>query len=448
MNQILLIDDDDNLRKVAAYNLETYGFSVLTAASGNEGLEKIKISKPDVVISDVKLGDIDGLSLLEIIKSDFPDLPVIIITAFGTIEMAVKAMNQGAFHFITKPFDRDSLRQSVMKALEHINLKSDNITLSEEINRITGTSGIVSVNSAVRELLETAKLAADSNASILITGESGTGKELLARVIHDNSRRSKRPMLAVNCASIPESLIESELFGHVKGAFTGAVKDRKGKFIAASGGTLFLDEITELKIDLQAKLLRTLQESEITRVGSELTEKIDVRIISAANVDFSEAIQNGLFRDDLYYRLGVIPLHLPPLRERKDDIPGLIEHFLRTLDFPGGVKFSDEAISELMVYGWPGNIRELKNTVERCVILCKNSIINKEDLRLFPIKKQEAPSYIPEIPDEGISLEEVEKSLIKKALEKAGNNQTKAAKLLKIPRHVLIYRLDKYKIQI
>lgn len=443
--EILLIDDDDNLRKVTAYNLESAGFTVLTAASGKEGLNLLKNKRPSVVISDVQIGDIDGLTILDMVKKEYPLIPVIIITAFGTIEMAVKAMNQGAFNFITKPFDRDTLRGCVMKALEHVNLKSDNITLSKEINRITGTSGLISVNSAMRELLDTAKLAADSNASILITGESGTGKELLARVIHDNSRRSKRPMLAVNCASIPETLIESELFGHVKGAFTGAVKDRKGKFIAASGGTLFLDEITELKIDLQAKLLRALQENEITRVGSEISEKIDVRIISASNIDFSEAIEKGSFRDDLYYRLGVIPLHIPPLRERKDDIPGLIEHFLKTLDLPKDVKFSDGAVSDMMEYGWPGNIRELKNTVERCVILSKSSIIEKVDLSLLPLKKQE--SIIPEIPDEGISLEYVEKSLIEKALKKAKGNQTKAAKLLKIQRHVLIYRLEKYEIK-
>jgi len=443
--RLLVIDDDENLRKVTGYNLESAGFSVLSAGTGQEGLELIVSEKPDVVISDVKLTDTDGLTLLKTIKENQPDIPVIIITAFGTIEMAVKAMNSGAFNFITKPFDRDTLRMCVIKALEHKNLKSDYQTLNKEIDRITGVEGMVTVNSAVRELLDTALRAADSNASILVTGESGTGKEVLARLIHQNSRRKDRPFLAVNCAAIPETLIESELFGHVKGAFTGAVKNRKGKFSAASGGTLFLDEISELKIDLQAKLLRVLQENEITPVGSEKSEKTDVRIISAANINFSDAIEKNLFREDLFYRLGVIPLHVPPLRDRKEDIPGLITHFFKTLDVPDHVSFSNDAVHEMLSYIWPGNIRELKNTVERCVILRKGDIIEKEDIRLISPKKVKQPISF-DIPDEGISLEEVEKKLIESALKKTGGNQTRAAKLLKIPRHVLIYRLEKFNI--
>lgn len=447
VDTVLLIDDDDNLRKVTAYNLENAGFKVIPAGSGREGIAIIENKEPSVIISDVKLGDMDGIEILDFVKTRFSHIPVIIITAFGTIEMAVKAMNKGAFNFITKPFDRDTLRLCTLKALEYVHLKADNLALSNEITRITGTTGIVSVNSAMGELLETAKLAADSNASILITGESGTGKELLARIIHESSRRKSRPMLAVNCASIPENLIESELFGHVKGSFTGAVSDRKGKFLAASGGTLFLDEITELKIDLQAKLLRALQENEITRVGSETVEKTDVRIISAANINISEAINKGIFRDDLYYRLGVIPLEIPPLRKRADDIPGLVKHFMKTLEVPENIEFSEGALSKMMKYRWPGNIRELKNTVERCVILRKGDKIEEKDLKLVSLSKKES-SFLPEIPDEGISLEYVEKTLIEKALEKSGHNQTKAAELLKIPRHVFIYRLAKYKIKL
>ncbi|MBU1195467.1 MAG: sigma-54 dependent transcriptional regulator [Proteobacteria bacterium] len=440
---VLLIDDDQSLRRVTEYNLSEKGFDVVTAASGKQGLELFATVCPDLVVTDVKLGDMNGLDLLETFKKQIPDIPVIVMTAFGSIEMAVQAMHKGAFNFITKPFDRDTLILTCKKALELRGLRSKTKLLSKEINRLTGTKGIVSASSVMKELLDTATRAANSEATVLISGESGTGKEVLARLIHQSSPRNNGPMVAVNCAAIPAGLVESELFGHVKGAFTGAVKDRKGHFVTASGGTLFLDEIGELSTDVQVKLLRAIQEKEVMPVGSEKTRKVDIRIVAATNLDLKEQIAAGRFREDLYYRLSVIPLFIPPLRERMKDIPALVKHFLKKMDAPSDVNFTDDALNILKTYHWPGNIREIQNIVERCVILRKQNQITAQDLALLaqplPVGK-----FDPAIPDEGISLEEIEKAYVLKALEKAGGNRSKAARLLKIPRHVLLYRLDKY----
>ncbi len=442
---ILLIDDDPGLRRVTQYNLTAKGFNVVTAASGAQGLEYFETTAPDLVVTDVKLGDMNGLDILAKIKKDAPDIPVIIMTAFGSIEMAVKAMNKGAFNFITKPFDRETLILSCKKALELKRLRSKTKLLAKEINRLTGTKGIVSASSAMKELLETASRAANSEATVLITGESGTGKEVLARLIHQNSPRRNGPMVAVNCAAIPAGLLESELFGHVKGSFTGAIKDRKGHFQIASGGTLFLDEIGELATDIQVKLLRAIQEKEIQPVGAERTKNVDIRIVAATNLDLQKSIVEGSFREDLYYRLSVIPLFIPPLRERIEDIPALVKHFLKKFDAPQDVVFSKKAQDVLKRYKWPGNIREMQNIVERCIILRKKKVIEPEDLHLL-VHESSSKAFTPVIPDEGIALEDIEKSYIIKALEKAGQNRSEAARLLKIPRHVLLYRLEKYKI--
>ncbi|MBW1642538.1 MAG: sigma-54-dependent Fis family transcriptional regulator [Deltaproteobacteria bacterium] len=442
---ILLIDDDENLRKVTEYNLNSAGYKVISAGSGKEGVETFLDVSPKLVITDVKLGDMNGIELLGIIKEKSPDTPIIVITAFGTIEMAVEAMRHGAFNFITKPFDRDTLRLSCKKALELKTLRSQKRLLSDEVNRLTGTEGMETANSAMRDLLSKARKVANSEATVLITGESGTGKEVLARLIHQHSPRENGPMVAVNCASIPATLIESELFGHVKGAFTGAVSNRIGRFQSAGGGTLFLDEIGELKIDLQVKLLRVIQEREIEPVGSEGREKIDIRIIAATNKDLQEAVAKGEFREDLYYRLSVIPLYIPPLRERKEDIPALVKHFMKKYDALPNTRFSKKALDKMKAYSWPGNIRELQNTVERCIILANEDVIDETDLQLTPYTITDETVEM-EIPDEGLSLHDVEKSLIKKALKKSNGNQTKAAALLKIPRHVIIYRMEKYNI--
>lgn len=448
---ILLIDDDDSLRRVTEYNLVAAGFEVITAASGQEGLASFGEYEPDLVVTDVELGDMNGLELLAEFKKSNPDIPVIVITAYGTIDLAVKAMTQGAFNFITKPFDRESLRMSCRKALELTVLKSRNKQLVEEVDRLSGVEGMVTANSAMAELLATAMRVAESEATVLISGESGTGKELLARLIHRQSGRQGGPMVAVNCAAIPDTLIESELFGHVKGAFTGAVANRKGRFQAARGGTIFLDEIGELKLDMQAKLLRAIQEREVEAVGSDKTEKVDVRIVAATNRDLKESVAAGIFREDLYYRLSVIPLHLPALRERREDIETLAGHFLQKLGAPAGVRFSAAAMARLKSHDWPGNIRELQNAVERGFILRHGDEIGVEVLGLVTDKVRpgnggQAGGLDLSIPDGGISLEEVEKELIRKALEKSGGNRSEAARLLKIPRHVLIYRLEKFEL--
>ena len=444
--RILLIDDDPSLRRVTEYNLSSAGFTVLTAASGREGLALFQQHSPDLVITDVQLGDLDGLQILAAVKKESPLTPVLVITAFGSIELAVKAMQEGAFTFLAKPFDREALRLSCRKALEMRELHEQKQQLRGEVNRLTGTEGMETANSAMAALLDTAKRAANSEATVLIAGESGTGKEVLARLIHQHSPRVQGPMVAVNCAAIPENLLESELFGHVKGAFTGAVSSRKGRFQSAAGGTLFLDEIGELRLDLQAKLLRAIQERVVAPVGAEQPEAVDVRLIAASNRDLYAAIGQGTFREDLYYRLGVILLHLPPLRERREDIPGLVAHFLLKVGAPAGVRFSAGALARLKGHHWPGNIRELQNIVERAVILRRGLLIEAAELQLAAAPQPATPNGLPEIPDEGLSLEAVEQGLIKKALLKANGNRSEAARLLKIPRHVLIYRLEKFKI--
>jgi len=444
--RILLIDDDDSLRRVTEYNLTAAGFEVITASSGRQGLALFADQDPDLVVTDVALGDLNGLEVLDSIKKSAPEIPVIVITAYGTIDLAVQAMGQGAFNFITKPFDRETLRLSCRKALELTELRSRNQSLVEEVNRLSGVEGMDTANSAMATLLDTALRVAESEASVLISGESGTGKELLARLIHRRSNRREAPLVTVNCAAIPDNLIESELFGHIKGAFTGAVANRKGRFQSARGGTLFLDEIGELKLDMQAKLLRALQEKEVQPVGSDRTEKVDARIIAATNRDLKEETSAGRFREDLYYRLGVIPLHIPALRERPEDIVTLATHFLKKLHAPIGVRFSPAALALMKGYPWPGNIRELQNAVERACILRRGEEIGITELGLpgSASRADEGGGVSLEIPPEGISLEKVEKELIRKALVRSGGNRSEAARLLRIPRHVLIYRLEKF----
>jgi two-component system NtrC family response regulator len=443
---ILLIDDDKNLLRVTQYNLASAGFEVVTATSGRAGLERFEAEGPDLVITDVKLGDMSGIDVLKAIKARDSRVPVIVFTAFGTIKMAVEAMRRGAFNFITKPFDRETLRLTCKKALELNRLRSRNQMLSAEVDRLTGTKGIATVNSAMQELLDTALKVADSEATVLVSGESGTGKEVLARLIHKKSQRKDGPLVAVNCSAIPDNLMESELFGHVKGAFTGAIANRKGRFQRASGGTLFLDEVGELKANMQAKLLRAIQERVVEPVGAEKQQPVDIRIVAATNKDLKKAVSEGGFREDLFYRLSVIPLNIPPLRERREDIPSLTRHFLKLFNAPGAVRFSNRALQAMAIYHWPGNIRELQNTVERCLILRKSDRIGRDDLDL-PCDTGLAGGSLPELPEEGLSLEELERDMIIKALKKSRGNRSEAARLLKTPRHVLIYRIEKYQLK-
>ncbi len=445
---ILLIDDDDSLRRVIEFNLTEAGYKVQTAASGEEGLALFARGFFDAVITDITMPGMSGMEVLAKIRERSDGLPVIVITAYGTIESAVEAMKQGAFDYITKPFNRDELRLTLDKALRMRRLEKENVELRAEITDRYRFESIIGSSEKIRDVLDMAGRVAASDASVLITGESGTGKELLAKGIHYNSPRTDGPFVAVNCAAIPENLIESELFGHVRGAFTGAVKDKEGKFELASSGTLFLDEIGDLRIDLQAKILRVLQERHVDRVGGKHPVSVDVRIIAATNKDIEQAVKEGVFREDLYYRLSVITLHMPPLRERKDDIPMLVQHFLKKFNRDLDVRIDPEALTLLTAYGWPGNVRELENSIERASVLRRGEAITPAELP-DKLRKEKASigNIILNLPDEGISLEDLEKNLIIKALEKHKGNQTRAAEYLGITRPTLIYRMDKYGIK-
>jgi DNA-binding NtrC family response regulator len=445
---ILLIDDDDSLRRVMEFSLAESGYRVQVAASGEDGLRLLEQEAFDAVITDITMPGMSGMEVLARVQQRDEGLPVVVITAYGTIESAVLAMKKGAFDYITKPFNRDELRLTLDKALRMRRLEKENAELRAEVTDRYRFESIIGVSEKIKDVLALAGRVAASNASVLITGESGTGKELLAKGIHYNSLRAEGPFVAVNCAAIPENLIESELFGHVKGAFTGAVKDREGKFESAAGGTLFLDEIGDLRVDLQAKILRALQEREVDRVGGNRPIHLDVRVIAATNKDIERAVKEGGFREDLYYRLSVVTLHMPPLRERRDDIPLLIDHFLKKFNPGEEPRFDDGAISTMKAYGWPGNVRELENVIERASVLKRGDVMTLADLP-EKLKKEKGPveNIILNLPDEGISLEELEKSLIVKALEKHKGNQTRAAEYLGITRPTLIYRMEKYGIR-
>lgn len=444
-SKILLIDDDSSLRRVLEYTLQEAGYDLQTATSGEEGLYFFEQTRPDLVITDMKMSGMDGLMVLDSIKKLAPEALVIIITAFGTVDVAVEAMKAGAYDYITKPFNRDALKLTVKKALHFGGLEIENRRLKSELTDKTDFQTIVGSSKKMEQVFDIIRKVADTEATILITGESGTGKELVARSIHAKSLRSKAPFVAINCAAIPHELLESELFGHLKGAFTGAIKDKVGKFQLAEGGTLFLDEVGELPIELQPKLLRAIQEKEIEAVGGIKTEKLDVRIISATNIDVEKAIANGRFREDLYYRLAVIPLQLPALRERREDIHLLIKYFCNkhTAD---KVSIAKDALHKLIDYSWPGNVRELENSIERLLIMRNNDQIRVEDLPEKFLTAKTSTSAIIKLPDDGYSLEQLEREIVIEALQRNSWNQAAAARFLRIPRHTLIYRIEKYNI--
>lgn len=443
---ILLIDDDQSLRRVIEYSLVENGFAVRPAESGEEGLAFFQKEPFDAVITDITMPGMSGMEVLEKVRMADPGLPVIIITAYGTIESAVSAMKQGAFDYITKPFNRDELRITLDRALKMRRLEKENVRLRAEVIDRYRFDAIVGGSEKIREVIALAGRVAPSEATVLVTGESGTGKELLARGIHFSSGRAEGPFIAVNCAAIPENLIESELFGHMKGSFTGAVRDKEGKFELADGGTIFLDEIGDLRIDLQAKILRALQERTVDRVGGVKQVDLDVRVIAATNRDLERDVREGNFREDLYYRLSVVILHMPPLRERKDDIPLLAEHFLKKFSPKGSdIPLAPDALAILSSYGWPGNVRELENVMERASILKRGDTITTADLpEKLSRRTAGAAAILLNLPDEGLSLEELEKDLIHKALDKHKGNQTRAAEYLRITRPTLIYRMEKY----
>jgi two-component system NtrC family response regulator len=444
--KILLIDDDASLRRVIEYNLQEEGYEVLAASSGEEGLKLFQEVMPQVVVTDMKMSGIDGLTVLRSIKELTPETLVIIITAFGKVDVAVEAMKAGAFDYILKPFSRDELRMTVAKAVKFSGLAEENRRLKSELSDKADFRTIIGTSKKMEQVFEMIRKVADTEATVLITGESGTGKELVARAIHAGSSRRDAPFVTINCAAIPRDLLESELFGHTKGAFTGAIKEKAGKFQLADGGTIFLDEVGELLPELQPKLLRVLQEKEVDPVGSSKAQKVDVRVVSATNMDIEKAVSDGHFREDLYYRLAVIEIHLPPLRQRRADIPLLIRYFCSKLG-SDRITFDTDALDMLSKYSWPGNVRELQNTVERLLIMRNGDIISSGEL---PEKFRQSGTQkcaIINIPDEGCSLEELEREIVIEALERNGWNQTAAARFLRIPRHVLIYRLEKFGIE-
>ena len=451
--KILVIDDDTSLRRVLEYNLQEAGYDVTSAASGEEGLRFFDDVSPALVITDMKMPGMSGMQVLEAVKERSPEALVIIITAFGTVDIAVEAMKAGAYDYITKPFNREELRLTVAKALQFNGLTLENKRLKNELADRADLRTIVGSSPAMEKVFQIVRKVADTEASVLITGESGTGKELVARSIHAHSSRKNGSFIAINCAAIPRDLLESELFGHVKGAFTGAIKDKTGKFQLADGGTLFLDEVGELPVELQPKLLRALQEKVVEPVGGTKPQKLDVRILSATNLDIEKAIADGVFREDLYYRLSVIPLHLPSLRERRQDIPLLLKYFCGKHG-EEKVAFDKQSLELLISYPWPGNVRELENSVERMLIMRNGDTINPDDL---PDKIRNGSFSLPAVgiggatgminlPDEGYSLEQLEREVVVQALERNNWNQTAAARFLRIPRHTLIYRMEKYEI--
>jgi DNA-binding NtrC family response regulator len=445
---VLLIDDDVNLSKVISTQLKNSGFEVSVANSGNDGFARFKDDGFDIVILDVRMPDITGIDVLRKIRRRNREIIVIIITAYGSVENALKACRLGADDYLTKPFSREQLLFVIEKANRFRKLQTENIELQQELVDKHKFGNFIARSAQMEELIKMAAQGAGSDATILIHGASGTGKEVLARAIHYNSPRKDKPFITVNCPSIPDNLLESELFGHVKGAFTGAIESRKGKFERADGGTIFLDEIGDLHEDLQAKLLRVLQEMEFEPVGGSKSISVDVRVIAATNKNIEELMKSGKFRDDLYYRLSVFPLTIPPLREHKEDIPHFVDLFIQRYGKGEQHEIDPEVIQVLQEYHWPGNVRELENSIERALILSTNKKITLDHLPPYLLKKEEVEKVKEENDDpltdrNDLTLETIERNVVSEALRRSEGNRSHAARLLKIPRHVLLYRMKK-----
>lgn len=444
METILVVDDEKNYLVVLEALLSEEGYEVLTTPNPSEALDIINHVDLDLVITDMKMPQMDGIVLLEKIKQINPNLPVIMMTAYGTIEKAVEAMKKGAFDYITKPFENEELKLNIRKAANMYHLLKENKLLAQALYSQYQFGNIIGKSKEMRAIFELIRKVSSTKATVLITGESGTGKELVAKAIHYNSPRKNRPFVSVNCGALAETLLESELFGHERGSFTGAIGMRKGRFELAHGGTLFLDEVSEMSPALQVKLLRVLQEKEFERVGGTRTIKVDVRIIAASNQDLKESIKKGTFREDLYYRLNVVHVHLPPLRERTEDIPLLVAHFLRkyTKEMKkGDIKVSERAFHRIYEYPWPGNVRELENAIERAVVLCEQGTIEAYHL---PETLQDLSPGI-KLPE---ALEKIEMQLIKQALVRTNYVQAKAARLLGITKSLLQYKMKKYNLSV
>jgi two-component system, NtrC family, response regulator AtoC len=450
---ILVIDDEENMRHMLRTMLSRYGYTIITANDGAEGLERITSRPFDFILCDVKMPGMNGMAFLKSARDHLGSATVIMMSAFGSIDMAIEAMKLGAYDFISKPFKNEEIRLAIKKAEERERLKKENWELKDRIRRIGGSlifGGMVGRSPAMQTVFSMALKVARFNSTVLITGESGTGKELVAQGIHQESDRRDGPIVAVNCASIPESLMESELFGHVKGAFTGADRDKRGLFEEADGGTLFLDEIGDIPISLQPKLLRVLQENEIRPVGGAKDRAIDVRVIAATAKDIESEIASGRFREDLFYRLNVVPIKLPPLRERREDIPLLCRFFITRFNetlFSDIKNISPDAMAALMQHDWPGNIRELENAIERAIVLADNTALNIENFKLGKAGNSEsAPEAYGGY--DGFSLKVakavLENKMIRKALAATGGNRTHAANMLEISHPSLLSKMKLY----
>ncbi len=443
---ILIVEDEEKLRRIIELHLASEGYEVFQAASAEEAMPKM--DRADLILSDLRLPGMDGLAMLALIRRQNSHAPVIIMTAYGTVENAVEAMKSGAADFLLKPFSLDHLSAVVRKAMEVRHLRDENRKLREELGRRYTFDNIVGRSSPMQEIFATVMRVAPTRATVLLAGESGVGKDLIARAIHFHSPRRDRPLVKINCTALPENLMESELFGYEKGAFTGANVSKPGKFEQADTGTVFLDEIGDVPPSVQVKLLRVLQEREFERLGSNKTRHIDVRVIAATNQDLRAALEQGTFREDLYYRLNVVPIEIPPLRERKQDIPFLAEHFVEKLAADTGSRvenITQAAIERLMTYHWPGNVRELENVIERSLVMCSGSTLDAADIKL-DVPRARTVSGELSLP-EGMSLDQYEQELIRQALKKADGNKSQAARLLGLTRNALRYRLTQMGIE-
>src|ERR1700730_17856257 len=450
--RVLVVDDEKSMRDLLSITLEEEGYDVVTAAGGEAAIEALRRDTIDAVITDLRMPKVDGLQVLRAAKEISPDVAVIVITAVASTETAVEAMKLGAYDYITKPFKLDEVSLIVRNALERKRLRCENLYLRKQLETQHRFENIIGKSGRILEVFDTIRKISDSPSTAMITGESGTGKELVARAIHFNSLRRDKPFVSVNCGAIPEGLMESELFGHVRGAFTGAVANKVGLFSAGEGGTLFLDEITEIPPLLQVKLLRAIQTREIRRVGDTKDMKTDVRLIAASNRNLEDAVKDGVLREDLYYRLNVIPIQLPPLRERREDIPLLVAHFLQKFGKDLGKEARGVAPEAMMVlerYHWPGNIRELENVLERAIVLGAGEMLGVDSLP-ESVRRERIVKGLEsvDIPEDGLDLEatldSIEGRYLRRALDRTGGVQTKAAELLKMTFRQFRYKLQKH----
>ena len=448
MAVILIVDDEPLQRDILKTILSDEGYETYTAASGEEALKLARTYEPAVVLTDLKMGKMDGIEVLEKLKALKQAPTVIIMTAFGTIDSAVDAMKKGAFDYLTKPLDKEVVLLAIRRALERTELMQRNLELRKALHDMFSIQGIIGHSRAIKEIIHVLRKVADSSATVLILGESGTGKELIAKAVHYNSSRREKSFMAINCAAIPETLLESELFGYEPGSFTGATQRKKGLFEAANGGTIFLDEVGDLPMMTQAKILRVLQEREIMRIGGREPIKVDVRILSATNKDLPLEMKNGHFREDLYYRLKVVTIQMPPLRERKEDIPELVNFFLQKFSHHFGkniLRVDEAGMKAITGYHWPGNVRELQSVLEKAVLMCDSDTIGFSDIR-GELRAASRPALSIEIPDEGIDLEELEKELLVKAMAKSNNVLAKAARLLDMNYDAFWYSWKKHEL--